>query len=66
MKTCTGYDIALTNLAKDVGNTNVTIDQVIHTAECIAMAYGPIAELVLHEAIAEAKLRRWTPPVRFH
>lgn len=66
MKTCTGFDTAIANLAKDVSNTNVTTDQVIHTAECIAMAYGPQAEVVLREAIVEAKLRRWTPPVRFH
>ena len=59
-----GYDAAIDTLATDVADPSLTVDQVIHTAECISVAYGPPAQFIVAEAIAEAKMRRWEPPVR--
>lgn len=56
------FDVAVDNLTDDVNNPDLTIEQVIHTAECIAEAYGAPAIEVVSLAIAEARLRRWTPP----
>ncbi|MHA2085928.1 MAG: hypothetical protein ACXAB9_10470 [Candidatus Thorarchaeota archaeon] len=57
------FDVAVENLTNDVNNPDLTIEQVVHTAECIATAYGAPAMEVVALAIAEARLRRWVPPV---
>ena len=55
------FDTALTNLATDVNDPDITVEQVIHTAMCIRDAYGPTAVAIVELAVAEAQLRRWVP-----
>ena len=62
------FETAMRNLATDVNDMSVTVDQVVHTAQCIAEAYGPKAEDLVALAVAEARLRRWVPDMtkRWH
>ena len=56
------FDTAIDNLVTDIADEQLTLNQVIHTAACISEAYGPPAVTIMELAVADARMRQWTPP----
>ena len=60
MKTDANFDGAVSRLSFDLEDKTLTANQLVHTAECLGLAYGPQPRDILNLAIMEGLMRHTT------